>query len=293
MTSLVRGKMLRRILEQSQLSFLMEAHNAVSAKIAQEAGFEGIWASGLTISTSLGLRDANEASWSQIVEIVEHMADATDIPILVDGDTGYGDFNNLRRLVRKLEDRGIAGVCIEDKLFPKTNSFVGEAQPLAPIGEFCGAIRAVKDCQRCAEFVLVARVEALVSGRSMSEALERAEAYRDAGADAILIHSKKPSVTEILNFSELWKGGCPLIIVPTTYHTTPTETFRQMGISTVIWANHLMRASVNAMQQTARLVWETESLSSIEGRIATLDEIFRLVDTEELENAKKIYATFL
>src|SRR3954471_6294999 len=136
----------REMLRSPQLEFLMEAHNGLSARIVEEAGFRGIWASGLSISAALGVRDNNEASWTQVLEVVEFMSDATTIPILLDGDTGYGNFNNLRRLVRKLEQRGIAGVCIEDKLFPKTNSFIkGEAQPLALIDEFCGKIKAGKD----------------------------------------------------------------------------------------------------------------------------------------------------
>src|SRR5258707_8088597 len=171
---------LRRELFSPALSFLMEAHNGLSAKIAQEAGFKALWASGLTISASLGLRDSNEASWTQMLEILEYMADAVEIPILVDGDPGYGNFNSVRRLVRKLCDRRIAGVCIEDKLFPKTNSFVGERQPLAEIDEFCGRIKAGKDSQTDEDFVLVARVEAEISGRGMDEGLRRAEAYSAA-----------------------------------------------------------------------------------------------------------------
>ena len=98
----------------------MEAHNGLSARIVEQSGFKGIWASGLSMSAALGIRDNNEASWTQLLETVEFMSDSTSIPILLDGDTGYGTFNNFRRLVRKLEQRDIAGVCIEDKLFPKT-----------------------------------------------------------------------------------------------------------------------------------------------------------------------------
>src|ERR1700738_5216395 len=167
---------LRHELTSPALSFLMEAHDGLSAKLVEEAGFPAIWASGLAISAALGVRDNNEASWTQVLDILEFMADATMLPILVDGDTGYGNFNNVRRLVRKLCQRGIAGVCIEDKLFPKTNSFIGEAQPLAEIGEFCGRIKAGKDSQTENEFSLVARIEALISGHGMDEALRRAEA---------------------------------------------------------------------------------------------------------------------
>ena len=114
----------REILGSDKLEFIMEAHNGLSARIVEETGFKGIWASGLSISAALGVRDNNEASWTQVLEVCEFMADATNIPILLDGDTGYGNFNNMRRLVTKLEQRGIAAVCIEDKLFPKTNSFI-------------------------------------------------------------------------------------------------------------------------------------------------------------------------
>src|SRR5262245_37990361 len=163
---------LKRLIRSEEMSFLMEAHSGLSARIAEEAGFAGIWASGLSISALLGVRDNNEASWTQVLEVAEFMSDATSVPILLDGDTGYGNFNSMRRLVRKLEQRGVAGVCIEDKLFPKTNSFIrGRSQPLADIEEFCGKVRAGKDAQLDDDFVIVARVEALIAGWGLDEAL--------------------------------------------------------------------------------------------------------------------------
>src|SRR5215468_3580526 len=145
----------KRLLQSRRLEFLMEAHNALSARIVEEARFGGIWASGLSISAALGVRDNNEASWTQVLEVVEFMSDATSVPILLDGDTGYGNFNSMRRLVHKLEQRGVAGVCIEDKIFPKTNSFIrGTAQPLADIDEFAGKIKAGKEAQRDDDFVI-------------------------------------------------------------------------------------------------------------------------------------------
>jgi phosphoenolpyruvate phosphomutase len=125
--------------------------------------------------------------------------------------------------VTKLEQRGIAGVCIEDKLFPKTNSFIrGTAQPLADMHEFAGKIRAMKEAQRDEDFVVVARVEALIAGHGMAAALERGETYRKAGADAVLIHSSKKNAAEILEFKKEWGNRLPLVIVPTKYYTTPT-----------------------------------------------------------------------
>ena len=280
---------LRRLLYAPALSFIMEAHNGLSAKIVEEAGFEGIWASGLSMSAALGVRDNNEASWTQVLEMLEFMADATNIPILVDGDTGYGNFNNVRRLVRKLCQRGIAGVCIEDKLFPKTNSFIGENQPLADVDEFCGRIKAGKDNQSDDDFQIVARVEALIAGWGMEEALRRAEAYHQAGADAVLIHSKKNTADEITGFCDSWAGRAPVVIVPTMYHRTPTQTFRDAGVSMVIWANHNMRAAVSAMRQVSKAIRESESLVAVEEGIAPVREVFALTGQAELAAAEARY----
>jgi phosphoenolpyruvate phosphomutase len=285
-----RSARLRAMLHAPQLQFLMEAHNGLSARIVREAGFRGIWASGLALSAQFGVRDNNEASWTQIVDMLEFMVDASDLPILLDGDTGYGNFNNLRRLVRKLEQRGVAGVCIEDKQFPKTNSFLnGERQPLADIAEFAGKIAAGKDTQRDADFCIVARVEALIAGWGMEEALRRAEAYRRAGADAILIHSKLSKADEIVTFAREWARRGPLVIVPTRYYSTPTQVFREAGINVVIWANHMVRAAIAAMQATAAEVHKSQTLVNVEDRIASVNEIFRLQDAQEYSAAEELY----
>jgi phosphoenolpyruvate phosphomutase len=285
-----RSAKLRGMLQSPQLEFLMEAHNGLSARIVREAGFSGIWASGLSISAQFGVRDNNEASWTQVVDVLEFMADASDLPILLDGDTGYGNFNNMRRLVRKLEQRGIAGVCIEDKQFPKTNSFLnGERQPLADIEEFAGKIAAGKDTQSDPNFSIVARVEALIAGWGMDEALRRAEAYRLAGADAILIHSKLSKPDEIVTFAREWARRLPLVIVPTRYYSTPTAVFREAGISTVIWANHLVRSAVSAMQSVAKEIFDSQTLVNVEDRIVPVNEIFRLQDADEYSAAERLY----
>ena len=282
---------LRNLLTSGRTEFILEAHNGLSAKIVEEAGFKGIWGSGLALSAQHAVRDNNELSWTQVIDTLEFMSDATSIPILLDGDTGYGDFNNMRRLVQKLEQRDIAGVCIEDKLFPKTNSFIqGEQQELEDIETFCGKIQAGKDAQKDDDFCIVARVEAFIAGWGLEEAIRRGEAYRQAGADAILIHSKLSRPGEVLQFAREWDNRCPLVIVPTKYYSTPTEVFRDNNISLVIWANHMIRASIAAMQKTARTIHQTESLVDVEGQAATVSEIFRLQGADELLEAEKIYA---
>ncbi|MBW4490623.1 MAG: phosphoenolpyruvate mutase [Trichocoleus desertorum ATA4-8-CV12] len=268
----------------------MEAHNGLSAKIVEETGFKGIWASGLSISAQLGVRDNNEASWTQVLEVIEFMSDATSIPILLDGDTGYGNFNNLQRLIRKLEQRHIAGVCIEDKIFPKTNSFInGDAQPLADIDEFCGKIKAAKDTQTDDDFVLIARIEAFIAGWGLAEALKRAEAYHAVGADGILIHSALRIPDEILAFKKEWGNRCPVVIVPTKYYATPTGIFRDHQFSIAIWANHLLRAAVTGMQKVAQQIKEEENLLNVEESVAPVSEVFRLQGADDLLEAEKRY----
>jgi phosphoenolpyruvate phosphomutase len=283
---------LRTLLQSNELNFILEAHNGISARIAEQAGFKGIWGSGLALSAQFGVRDSNEASWTQVIDMLEFMSDVTSIPILLDGDTGYGNFNNMRRLVKKLEQRDIAGVCIEDKQFPKTNSFIdGERQPLADIDEFSGKIKAGKDSQRDDDFCIVARVEALIAGWDMHEALRRAEAYHAAGADAILIHSKLSHPQEVLTFAKEWAGRSPLVIVPTKYYSTPTDVFRKANINLVIWANHMIRAAIVAMENVSKQIYEQESLANIEDQIASVNKIFALQGAEELSQAQSRYLT--
>ena len=288
-----KSKKLRDLIFSNKLEFIMEAHNGISAKIVEETGFKAIWASGLCLSASLGLRDNNEASWSQVVDVLEYMSNAVDIPILVDGDQGFGNFNNARIFCKNLEQRGIAGVVFEDKLFPKTNSFieVKGGQKLANIDEFSGKIRACKENQVNPYFVVVARLEAFIAGYDVDEALKRAYAYHKAGADAILVHSKINTSKNVDDFMARWDNRCPIIIVPTKYYSTPTDHFRDLGISTVIWANHNMRSCIDTLRKTSKTIFNDESLHNIENKIATVKEIFEYTKEQELKDDEKKYSS--
>ncbi|RNC46250.1 phosphoenolpyruvate mutase [Trypanosoma cruzi] len=283
--------MLKSMLRSKELSFMMEAHNGLSARIVEETGFKAIWASGLSISAQMGFRDNNEASWTQVCDVAEQMSDATSIPILLDADTGYGNFNNARLLVRKLEKNGVAGACVEDKLFPKTNSLLDErgAQPLADVKEFALKIRAMKDTQTDENFCVVARVESFIAGWPLEEALKRATAYAEAGADAVLIHSKKKDSSEIDAFMGHWDNKTPVVIVPTSYASVPCAHFREIGISTVIWANHNLRACIAAMQASTRMIFEQESVVAVGKNIASVKEVFRLQRLPEYLEAEEMY----
>lgn len=281
---------LRTLLRTGRVTVLMEAHNGLSAKLVEEAGFDAIWASSLAIAAALGVRDSNEASWTQVVDVTEFMADATTLPILFDGDTGYGNFNNVRRLVRKLEARGVAGVCLEDKVFPKVNSFVSSlSHQLADVDEFCGKIRAAKDHQGDPDFVVVARTDAFIHGRSLEEVLERAAAYAASGADAVLVHSKRSDADELISFAGRWTIPIPIIAVPTTYAGVPIDTMASAGIEKFIFANHSIRAVVRALQGVLAELRRTYSIRAVEADIAPMEEVFRLQDVAELQAAERQY----
>lgn len=213
--------------------------------------------------------------------------DTTEIPVLVDGDGGFGNFNNAR-LARKLCQAGAAGVSLEDSCFPKMNSLIGERHPLADIDQFSGRLRAVKDTV-AEHFLLVARIEALIAGHGLNDAILRAHAYADAGADAVLIHSRKRTADEILSFVTEWRNRLPVVIVPTTYSQTPASAYRDARISTVIWANHSMRAAAAAIRRVCDSIAAQESVASIESHIAPLSEIFELLRHDELAASEKRY----
>lgn len=284
-----KAQTLKQLVQSDSIELIMEAHNGLSARIAEDVGFKAIWASGLAIATSLGVRDNNEASWSQCIDVLEWMSDATQLPILFDGDTGFGNFNNFRRLVRKLEQRSIAGVVIEDKIFPKLNSFVGNNHNLAPIDEFCGKIKAGVEQRNCEDFQIIARTEAFISGAGLTEALKRAEAYRQAGADAVFVHSKKDNADEIFAFAKEWNNRLPIVIAPTTYYKTSTSELNDAGISIYICANHFVRSSVEAMKKVGEEIIKSNGISTIEDNVASLQEIWNLLDYKELSVAEKKY----
>ena len=285
-----RNARFRELLAARELFFLMEAHDGLSARIADQAGFPAIWASGLSISTALGVRDSDEASWSQILEVVARIVDASTAPVVVDGDTGYGNFNSARRFVRQAELIGASAVSFEDKTFPKMNSFVGDSHQLASVSEFCGKLRASKDGRATDDFCLIARTEALIAGRSVTEALDRAAAYAEAGADAIFIHSRQKTAAQIEEFADGWQDRLPLIIAPTTYAGTPMSDFRRIGITGLIWANQNMRAAFAAMSLVCQNILKSEGLQHIEDRLATLSEVFGLLDYDGLADDEARYS---
>jgi phosphoenolpyruvate mutase len=287
-----KARALAELFGKSSVDFLLGAHDALSGRIAEDCGFPGVWISGLGLSATSGVRDANELSWTQVAERIELISDRLRVPGLVDIDSGYGDFNNVRLVARRLARTGVGGACIEDKLFPKTNSFISDGQELARPAEFCGRLKAAKDVAGD-DLYLVARCEALVAGRPLAEALDRCYLYVESGADGVLIHSKKSVAVEIVDFMAAWDGRAPVAVVPTKYSRVPPSVFEQAGVSVVVWANQSLRAAIAGMRRLSRALHEQRTMLELEGEVADLAEVFALTDNDELERAKERYALFL
>lgn len=268
---------------------IVGAHDGLGAKLISEANFDGVWASGLEISASHGLPDANILTMTEYLERSSEMNEASNLPVIADCDTGYGNVNNVIYLVEKYEQKGIAGICIEDKLFPKTNSFIEGRQDLASVEEFSGKIRAAKNTQKNKDFMVIARIEALIAGWGMEEALHRAKKYVEAGADAILIHSKKKDPKEIITFCKKFKNKVPVVVVPTTYIYFSEKQMKSLGIKMVIYANHILRTTIKSVSENLSLLRSKGQLSCIENKISPLKKVFDLQGQDILKDNEKNY----
>ena len=201
-------KNLAELLNSKPIVKVCGAFDAMSAKLVEFHGFDAVWAGSFAISATHAVPDASILTMTEFFDAASNMAETCKIPVIADCDTGYGGPSNVSHMVRKYENAGIAAVCIEDKTFPKQNSLLENGQnDLISEKEFVAKIIAAKEAKQNKDFMIIARVEALISGAGMNEALKRATAYEKAGADAILIHSKKKTPEEVFEFAESWKGN--------------------------------------------------------------------------------------
>ena len=244
---------IRHLLESKTILKIGGAFDAMSAKLVENSGFDAIWAGSFGISATHALPDASILTMTEFLNVASNMEDACDIPIIADCDTGFGGPSNVTRMVKKYEKTGVAAVCIEDKTFPKQNSFLENSkQELLPEKEFVAKIIAAKEAKENSNFMIIGRTEALISGLGMKEAIKRANAYEKAGADAILIHSKQDTPEEIFEFSESWEGEIPLVVVPTTYPTIEIDDLIKNKFKMIIYANQTLRVAYSAINKFLR-----------------------------------------
>ncbi|WP_409473808.1 isocitrate lyase/phosphoenolpyruvate mutase family protein [Streptomyces sp. HC307] len=263
-------------------------HDALGGRLAEAAGFDAAWASSLEVSAARCLPDASILTMTEYLEAAAHTQKAIGIPVVADVDTGYGNNLNVAHMVHEYEAAGITAVCMEDKLFPKMNTFVATAQTLLDTDAFCSKIKVAKDAQGSDDFFFIARTEALIDGLGVQTALERCTAYVEAGADAVLIHSKSQTKDEVLEFLGLWNDRAPVVVVPTTYPDWHVDDAVKDGVSTVIYANQGLRATVSTLRDTYISILRHGDTTRLEDDIASVEDIFelqQLADWRKLESA--------
>jgi phosphoenolpyruvate phosphomutase len=283
-----KNEILRKKLEGNSIIKVGGAFDAMSAKLVENSGFDAVWAGSFAISATHALPDASILTMTEFFDVASNMSSTCEIPIIADCDTGYGGPSNVRHMVRKYENAGISSICIEDKTFPKENSLLENGKnDLLSEKEFVAKILAAKEARSNKNFIIIARVEALISGAGMGEALKRATAYENAGADTILIHSKQKTPDEIFEFADSWKGSVPLVVVPTTYDSVKISELESHKIKMVIYANQTLRVAHMAMTGLLNELIKADHISDVKDKISTMQDIFNLQEMYDIKNKEK------
>ena len=285
---MMNSKKLRNLMESKSIVKVGGAYDALSAKLVETSGFDAIWAGSFAISATHALPDASILTMTDFLRVSENMVDACDIPVIADCDTGFGGPANVSHAVKKYEKAGIAGISIEDKIFPKQNSLLENSkQELVTEKDFVAKIIAARESKKENDFMIIARTEALIANEGMNEAIRRATAYENAGADAILIHSKKNNPEEIFEFSEKWKGEIPLVVVPTSYPSVKLDELISHNIKMVIYANQSLRAAHSVISKILKEVIEKQSLNEIKSDMSSMEDIFKLQEMYKINDQEK------
>ena len=271
-------------LKENQILRVAGAFDAMSAKLVELSNFDAIWAGSFAISATHALPDASILTMTEFLSVASNMADTCSIPVIADCDTGFGGPSNVSHMVKKYEKAGIAAISIEDKIFPKQNSLLQNGiQKILPEKDFVAKIIAAKNAKVNENFLIIARVEALIAGLGVSEAKKRADAYEKAGADAILIHSKKNTPDEIFEFCDTWDGKIPIIAIPTSYPNVTLDELQNHKVKMVIYANQSLRVSHWAMVEYLSKLSTARSLSDVETKMTTMEDIFHLQEMYEIK----------
>ena len=275
-------------LEKKQIVRVAGAFDAMSAKLVEMNNFDAVWAGSFAISATHALPDASILTMTEFLSVASNMADTCSIPIIADCDTGFGGPSNVSHMVKKYERAGIAAVSIEDKIFPKQNSLLQNGkQELLSEKDFVAKIIAARNAKTNKNFMIIARIEALIAGLGVDEAKKRADAYQKAGADAILIHSKKNTPNEIFEFCDTWNGNIPIIAIPTSYPDVTLDELQKHKVEMVIYANQSLRAAHWAMADHLQKLSTAQRLSDVKTQMTTMDEIFHLQEMYEIKKQEK------
>lgn len=286
----VRLSRLRRLLDNKDIVRIMEAHNGLTGLLVEsttaerngvKVEFDGMWSSSLTDSTARGKPDIEAVDISSRLQTINELFEVTTKPLIFDGDTG-GKPEHFAFTVRSLERLGVSAVIVEDKEGLKRNSLFGTdvAQTQSSIEDFSFRLQTGKKAQITDDFMVIARIESLILGQGVKDALARAEAYLAAGADGIMIHSREKTPDEVFEFAEgfaSFGGNAPLVAVPTSYHTVTEDELAERGFNVVIYANHMMRSAYPQMSLTARTILENGRTTEAEPLLAPIKDALAII----------------
>jgi phosphoenolpyruvate phosphomutase len=278
-------------LDGGRLGRVLGVHDPLSAIIAAEAGVDALWVSSFGVSAScFGLPDTGVITMSEMIAVAGRIRLASGLPVIMDADTGYGGLLNVRRLTREARHGGLDAICIEDAEFPKRNSFLdARYRHLVSARTMCGRVRMVRETRADAGPLLLARTEVLTQGGTVDEALDRAHAYADAGADAVVVQSTRTDGADIFAFAERWRGRRPLVVIPTAYPQVLLADLHAAGVAAVILANQLLRAAHRAMREVCAALASAGKPSAVEGQISAMTEIHRTVGVQrDLDHEERI-----
>ena len=279
---------LRKKIKEKSILKIGGAFDAMSAKLVEINEFDAVWAGSFAISATHAVPDASIMTMTEFLQVAKNMVDSCDIPIIADCDTGFGGPSNVSHLVKQYEQAGVAGISIEDKIFPKQNSLLKNGkQELLSEKEFVAKIIAGKEAKISQNFIIIARTEALIAGLGVDEAIKRATAYENAGADAILIHSKSDTPKEVFEFCNLWNGTIPIIVVPTSYGNVTINELKEHNVKMVIYANQTLRIAHKAMSILLKKLEKANSLNEVDEEISSMEEIFELQKMFEIHSQEK------
>ena len=282
-----KSKNLIELLNSKDILKVGGAFDAMSAKLVEINDFDAIWAGSFAISATHALPDASILTMTEFLHASQNMAEACNIPVIADCDTGFGGPKNVSHLVKKYEKAGISGISIEDKIFPKENSLLKNGKnTLISEKEFVAKIIAAREAKVDNDFLIIARTEALIAEQGIDEAIKRALAYEKAGADAILIHSKKDSPDEVFEFADSWGGNIPLVVVPTTYPNVTIDDLVKHKIKIVIYANQSLRAAYSSMNMILSNI-KNGKLKENSNNISSMEDIFQLQKMYEIKEEEK------
>lgn len=286
-----RRKRLRQLIQMTPIVKVMEAHSGLTGLIVEKTvvehegrldQFDAMWVSSLCDSTAKGKPDIELVDMTSRFRTIDDIMEVTTKPIIFDGDTG-GLTEHFVYTVRSLERMGVSAVIIEDKTGLKKNSLFGTEvkQTQASIEDFSAKIAAAKKAQLTDDFMIIARIESLILERGMEDALERARAFVAAGADGIMIHSRKKDPAEILEFCDKFRAEnaqTPIVVVPSSFNTITEEELAQHGVNIVIYANQLTRSAFPAMQKTAEDILRYHRAKEVDDRLMPIKQIITLID---------------